>query len=175
MLEPHDVSRLVDVRTIPRSQRNPQFNTDTLPRALREVGIGYLHVKGLGGLRHPHPDSVNIGWRNLTFRGYADYLQTPEFKEYLQELILLAEKEKTAIMCSEALPWRCHRSLIADALLVRGVGVEHIMSGTRRQKHVLTPWASVRGTEITYPPEKRWHGIWARQPKAFYFISWTLC
>ena len=139
ILKAHGVSKLMDVRTIPRSQRNPQFNIDALPRALKEASVGYLHIKGLGVLRRPRQDSANTGWRNLTFRGYADYLQTTEFKECLQELILLAEKERTAIMCSEALPWRCHRSLIADALLVRGVEVEHIMSKTRRQKHVLTP------------------------------------
>jgi uncharacterized protein (DUF488 family) len=115
--------------------------------------LGYAHLPGLGGLRHTKRDSLNVGWRNASFRGYADYMQTTEFKQSLEELIRLAKQERIAIMCAEAVPWRCHRSLIADALLVRGIRTEHILSPSRRQVHVLTPFAKVRATTITYPAE----------------------
>jgi uncharacterized protein (DUF488 family) len=115
--------------------------------------LGYIHLPGLGGLRHAKRDSINLGWRNTSFRGYADYMQTPEFERSLEELIRLAKNEQIAIMCAEAVPWRCHRSLIADALLVRGIRAEDILSPTRRQVHKLTPFAKVRGTTITYPVE----------------------
>jgi len=153
LLQAHGVTRVVDVRTVPRSRHNPQFNKTSLPRALKKVGLGYVHLPGLGGLRHAKRDSINMGWRNASFRGYADYMQTPEFEHNLEELIRLAKQERIAIMCAEAVPWRCHRSLIADALLVRGIRAEDIMSPTRRQIHVLTPFAKVRGTTITYPAE----------------------
>ncbi len=153
LLQAHGVTRVVDVRTIPRSRHSPQFNKGTLPAALRSAGLSYQHLAGLGGLRHARPDSPNKAWRNLSFRGYADYMQTPEFKENLQELICLARHEGVALMCAEAVPWRCHRSLIADALVARGLEVEHIMSATRRQKHALRPWVVVNGKRITYPPE----------------------
>jgi uncharacterized protein (DUF488 family) len=143
----------VDVRTVPRSRHNPQFNKASLPRALKKSGLGYVHLSGLGGLRHAKRDSLNVGWRNASFRGYADYMQTPEFEQSLEELIGLANQDRIALMCAEAVPWRCHRSLIADALLVRGIRTEDIMSLTRRQVHVLTPFAKVRGTTITYPAE----------------------
>ena len=151
LLSAHGVKRLVDVRTVPRSRHNPQFNKDSLPKALRSAGIAYTHMPGLGGLRHPRKDSINLGWRNAGFRGFADYMQTLEFQQALQNLIAMAEKERVAIMCAEAVPWRCHRSLIADALLVRGVRVEEISSLTRTQPHRLTPFAHVFGTEVTYP------------------------
>jgi uncharacterized protein (DUF488 family) len=151
LLQAHGVSQVVDVRTIPRSRHNPQFNKNSLPDSLKKAGLGYVHLPGLGGLRHANRDSVNRGWRNASFRGYADYMQTPEFEQSLEELIQLAKKERIAIMCAEAVPWRCHRSLIADALLVRGIRAENIMSPTRRQVHTLTPFAKVRGTTITYP------------------------
>lgn len=154
LLRAHGVKRLVDVRTVPRSRRNPQFNREALPEPLDAAGIRYVHMPGLGGLRHPRRDSVNTGWRNASFRGYADYLQTPEFAANLDELVKLAGRGQIAIMCAEAVPWRCHRSLIADALLARGVKVEHILSATRRQPHALTPFACVRGTSVTYPPEQ---------------------
>jgi len=141
------------VRTVPRSRHNPQFNKAALPRALKKSGLGYVHLPGLGGLRHAKRDSLNVGWRNASFRGYADYMQTPEFAQSLEELIRLAKQERIAIMCAEAVPWRCHRSLIADALLVRGIRTEDIMSPIRRQVHTLTPFAKVRGTMITYPAE----------------------
>ena len=124
-----------------------------MPRALKKAGLAYVHLPGLGGLRHAKRDSLNLGWRNASFRGYADYMQTPEFEQSLEELIRLAKKERIAIMCAEAAPWRCHRSLIADALLVRGIRAEDITSPTRRRVHTLTPFAKVRGTVITYPEE----------------------
>ncbi len=145
------MARVVDVRTIPRSRHNPQFNADSLPACLEKAGIRYCHLPGLGGLRQATRDSLNRGWRNASFRGFADYMQTPAFEEALAELIRLARREPVALMCAEAVPWRCHRSLIADALLARGIGVEHILSGTRRQEHTLTPFARVRGTQVTYP------------------------
>ena len=154
LLQAHAVKRLVDVRTIPRSRRNPQFNKETLPEALRAEGIKYRHFPQLGGLRHARADSPNKAWRNASFRGFADYMQTPEFKSAVEKLAELAKKERLALMCAEAVPWRCHRSLIADALSVRGFRVEHIMSGIRSQPHQPTPWARIRGTRITYPLEE---------------------
>ena len=151
LLDVHGVKRLVDVRTVPRSRHNPQFNRDSLPEALRSVGIAYTHMPELGGLRRPRKDSTNLGWRNSGFRGFADYMQTAEFAAALDRLIGMAEKERVAIMCAEAVPWRCHRSLIADALLARGVRVEEISSVTRTQPHKLTPFAHVFGGEVTYP------------------------
>jgi uncharacterized protein (DUF488 family) len=158
LLQAHAVSRVVDVRTVPRSRHNPQFNQDSLPDSLKKAGLGYVHLPGLGGLRHAKRDSINVGWRNASFRGYADYMQTPEFERGLEELIQLAKQEQIAIMCAEALPWRCHRSLIADALLVRGIGTEDIMSLTHRSVHTLTSFARVRGTSVTYPREIRRDG-----------------
>lgn len=154
LLRAHEVTRLVDVRTIPRSRHNPQFNKESLPDSLRQAGLKYVHMPGLGGLRHARSDSPNAGWRNDSFRGYADYMQTPEFEENLGRLIELAKGDRIAIMCAEAVPWRCHRSLIGDALTIRGIRTEDIMSPTRRQVHALTPFAMVRGTNITYPVEK---------------------
>jgi uncharacterized protein (DUF488 family) len=151
LLQAHAVSRVVDVRTVPRSRHNPQFNKASLPRALKQAGLGYVHLPGLGGLRHAKRDSLNVGWRNASFRGYADYMQTPEFEQSLEELIRLANQDQIALMCAEAVPWRCHRSLIADALLVRGIRTEDIMSPIRRTAHTLTPFAKVRGTVVTYP------------------------
>jgi uncharacterized protein (DUF488 family) len=141
------------VRTVPRSAHNPQFNKTSLPRSLNKGGLKYVHMPGLGGLRHAKRASPNAGWRNASFRGYADYMQTPEFAESLEEAIRLAKQDRIVLMCAEALPWRCHRSLIADALLVRGIRTEDIMSATRRQVHTLTPFAQVRGTTIAYPAE----------------------
>ena len=154
LLRAHGVTRVADVRTVPRSAHNPQFNKTSLPRSLKKAGIGYLHMPGLGGLRHARRDSLNSGWRNASFRGYADYMQTPEFEKNLEELILLAREDRLALMCAEAVPWRCHRSLIADALLVRGIQAEDIMSPTRASAHKLTPFARVEGTAITYPPQQ---------------------
>lgn len=153
LLRAHGVTRVVDVRTVPRSFHNPQFNKSRLPRSLKKVGLAYVHIPGLGGLRHARRDSKNMGWRNTSFRGYADYMQTPEFEEAVSQLIRLANRDRIALMCAEAVPWRCHRSLIADALLVRGVPTEHIMTLTRSPVHTLTPFAEVHGTLLTYPGE----------------------
>ena len=152
LLQAHGASLVVDVRKMPGSRRNPQFGRDILPHALRQAGIGYVHMPGLGGLRRRQPDSPNTGWKNASFQGYADYMLTPEFQQSLQELLKRADGEQAVLMCAEAVPWRCHRSLIADALVVRGVAVEHILSNSRTQTHVLRPWAHVRGTDIIYPP-----------------------
>lgn len=153
LLKAHGATCVVDVRTVPRSRHNPQFNQDSLPASLKEAGLGYVHMPGLGGLRHAKSDSPNMGWLNASFRGYADYMQTPEFARNLEELIELAKRGRIAVMCAEAVPWRCHRSLVADALLVRGIPTEDIMSETRRQPHSLTPFAKVRGGTLTYPAE----------------------
>lgn len=146
LLKAHAVKRLVDVRTIPRSRHNPQFNREHIGPALRRAGISYLHMKALGGLRRARPDSKNTAWRNASFRGFADYMQTREFAGYLRRLMKLARGKQTAIICAEAVPWRCHRSLIGDALLARGYRVEEIQSLKSTRAHVLTPWALVRGT-----------------------------
>jgi len=153
LLRAHGVTLVADVRTVPRSRHNPQFNKESLPESLSKAGLGYVHMPGLGGLRHARSDSVNAGWRNASFRGYADYMQTLEFKDNLEQLIDRAKKDRLAIMCAEAVPWRCHRSLIGDALTVRGIRTEDIMSLTRTQVHALTPFAKVHGTTVTYPAE----------------------
>lgn len=153
LLKAHQVQHVLDVRTIPRSRHNPQFNLDALPASLRLAHIGYTHMPGLGGLRHTHADSPNGAWRNTSFRGYADYMQTPEFSENVEKVVQLALQERCVLMCAEAVPWRCHRSLIADALTVRGVRVEDIMNDKQPKVHALTPWAHVEGLTITYPPE----------------------
>jgi uncharacterized protein (DUF488 family) len=151
LLRAHGIERVLDVRSIPRSRHNPQFNRETLSAKLRGARISYVHLRSLGGLRHARRDSPNMGWRNASFRGFADYMQTPEFEKGLQRLIKLAKKKKTAIMCAEAVPWRCHRSLIADALTARGIRAEHIVSGKRVRVHTLIPFGRVRGNRITYP------------------------
>ncbi len=151
ILKTYGIRRVVDIRTIPKSRHNPQFNGEELRGSLKEVKIGYLHMKGLGGLRHARKDSPNMAWRNASFRGFADYMQTGEFEENLERLVKTSEKRATAIMCAEAVPWRCHRSLIGDALIVRGVRVGHIMGPDSCRDHALTPWAKVRGKKITYP------------------------
>ena len=151
ILEAHGIHRLVDVRTIPKSRRNPQFNRESLSASLPKVGIDYFHLPGLGGLRHTRKDSINTGWRNASFRGYADYMQTAEFAENLNHLIELAAQVPTAIMCAEAVPWRCHRSLIADALVARGIAVMEILSAGKSRPHVLTAFARVEGQQVTYP------------------------
>ena len=153
LLRSNGVKHLVDIRTIPKSRRNPQFNTDPLAASLRKAGIGYTHLKSLGGLRHAHRDSLNLGWRNESFRGYADYMQTPEFDAAIDEVIRLARRKPVALMCAEAVPWRCHRSLIADALLVRGIEALEIVSSAPPKPHKLTPFAQVDGKSITYPNE----------------------
>ena len=151
LLAAHSVTQLVDVRTVPGSRHNPQFNADSLPASLGSAGIGYVHAPGLGGFRPTSADSPNDGWRNLSFRGYADYMQSPDFADNLVSLIELARRDRVVLMCAEAVPWRCHRSLIADALLVHGIASCEIVSTKRLQAHRLTPFARVRGSAITYP------------------------
>ena len=136
---------------MPRSRRVPQFNRESLPASLHTAGILYRHMPGLGGLRHAKRDSTNTGWRNASFRGFADYMQTPEFRENLEKLIEFAGQAPTAVMCAEAVPWRCHRSLIADALVARGIPATEILSAKQSRPHALTPFAQVNGSEVTYP------------------------
>jgi uncharacterized protein (DUF488 family) len=152
ILQAYGIEMLVDIRTIPRSRRNPQFNEDALPESLRTAHLYYLHMAALGGLRHTHRGSPNGGWRNESFRGYADYMQTGAFCDALEKLIGLSRQRRIAIMCAEAVPWRCHRSLVADALIVRGIPVIEILSEASYRTHKLTLFARVTGTQITYPP-----------------------
>ncbi len=158
LLREYDVQKIVDVRTIPRSTHNPQFDREELQNSLQVAGIAYVHMAGLGGLRHSVRDSPNTGWRNLSFRGYADHMQTEEFAESLEELKKMAKKVRVAIMCAEAVPWRCHRSLIADALYVQGFEVEHIISSTSLQTHEINAFAKVDGMRITYPSKESING-----------------
>ncbi len=151
LLQAHGATCIVDVRTVPRSRHNPQFNKASLPRSLKKAGLRYVHMPGLGGLRHAKRDSVNLGWRNASFRGYADYMQTPEFAQSLEELIRLANQDRIVLMCAEAVPWRCHRSLIADALTIQGRQVLHIQSRKTANPHELTPFLNVQNGKITYP------------------------
>jgi uncharacterized protein (DUF488 family) len=154
LLRAHQVKRVVDVRSIPRSRHNPQFNREILPKKLRAAKIGYVHLRKLGGLRRARRDSKNMAWRNASFRGFADYMQTAEFDSGLQRLIKLAGHARSTLMCAEAVPWRCHRSLIADALTVRGIRVEDIMSVKAARLHKLTSFARVRDKRVTYPANK---------------------
>ena len=151
MLKAYQVTLVVDVRSVPHSRHNPQFNKETLPNALKLEGVSYVHMPDIGGLRRPKPDSVNTAWDNKSFRGYADFMQTKEFIEQLLDLIAFARENQLAVMCAEALPWRCHRSLIADALMVRNVRVRHIIGKDSVISHRLSEWAHVEGTKITYP------------------------
>jgi uncharacterized protein (DUF488 family) len=151
MLKAHGVNRLIDIRTVPRSGHNPQFNGPSLAKALAEEDIGYQHIAGLGGFRRTSDQSPNKGWRNASFRGYADYMQTPEFAMNLKQVVDLAGQYTLALMCAEAVPWRCHRSLVADALLIKDKCVEEIVSNQRTQPHKLTPFAKVHGAILTYP------------------------
>lgn len=143
LLQAYGVEQVVDVRRFPRSRTNPQFNSDELSQSLAEAGIGYHHLPALGGLRRPRPDSPNTGWRNASFRGYADYMLTDAFRRALDELIALASAQRTAIMCAEAVPWRCHRSLIADALVARGARVYDLI-GTTCRPHAVSPMARLQ-------------------------------
>jgi len=151
VLRAHRVKRVIDVRCIPRSRHNPQFNRETLSTKLRAARIGYVHLRKLGGLRHAPRDSLNVDWRNASFRGFADYMQTSEFEVGLHRLMKLATQKRSTIMCAEAIPWRCRRSLIADALTVRGIRVDDIMSMKRSRVHSIIPFARVQGHRVTYP------------------------
>jgi uncharacterized protein (DUF488 family) len=154
LLQTYGIECLVDIRTIPRSRHNPQFNDTELCDTLNAHHLQYRHIKALGGLRRPRKDSRNTGWRNESFRGYADYMQTEAFQAALEELIAISRKQRLAIMCAEAVPWRCHRSLVADALDVRNVPVIDILSETDYRRHQLTPFARVEGTQLSYPPQQ---------------------
>jgi uncharacterized protein (DUF488 family) len=154
LLKIYGIEQLVDIRTMPGSRHNPQFGSEALAGSLHAAHIDYTHMPTLGGLRHAHKDSPNTGWRNKSFRGYADYMQTAEFAHAVEALVRIGQQKRTAIMCAEAVPWRCHRSLVADALDVRGVPVIDILSETSYRAHALTPFAHVDGTSITYPPEQ---------------------
>lgn len=151
ILKKYKIQLLVDIRSIPRSRYVPQFNKENLSTALLKEGIDYFYLKGLGGLRPVKKDSINQGWRTQAFRGFADYMQTKEFDEALELLIEKASMQTVALMCAEAVPWRCHRSLIGDALLVRGFAVSDIMGMNATREHELTPWAKVDGLQVTYP------------------------
>jgi uncharacterized protein (DUF488 family) len=153
LLGSNGVRRVIDIRTIPRSRHNPQFCRETLAAALRSARIGYVYLKKLGGLRRAKRGSKNAGWHNASFRGYADYMQTAEFQAGLRRAMKLAQSRTSALMCAEAVPWRCHRSLVADALVVRGIPVIEIISRASVRPHKLTPFARVRGTTITYPTD----------------------
>jgi len=151
LLQENGAEWIADVRSIPRSRHNPQFNRDTLPESLSAAGIGYSHLAGLGGFRKPRADSPNTYWKNAAFRGYADYMQTTQFRDSLEALLDLAGGKRAAVMCAEAVPWRCHRSLIADALVVRGIRVTHVLAPGESMAHALTAGVSVEGGLITYP------------------------
>jgi uncharacterized protein (DUF488 family) len=153
LLRASGVSILADIRTIPRSRHNPQFNREALGPALRRRRLRYVHLSSLGGLRRTRKDSPNTGWRNASFRGYADYMLTEDFEHGLAELEALTEQGTVAVMCAEAVPWRCHRSLVADAVTVRGGEVEDITGPGTPHPHRLTPFAHVEGTRITYPAD----------------------
>jgi uncharacterized protein (DUF488 family) len=151
LLQIYGVTILIDVRTVPHSRHNPQFNKEALPAILKRSGIKYLHLPEIGGLRHPKPNSTNLGLENLSFRGYADYMQTKDFADALLKIVALTRENRVALMCVEALPWKCHRNLIADALTARHIKVLHIISKTSTITHQLNEAAHVEGTKVTYP------------------------
>ena len=151
ILQAYQIELLIDVRTIPKSRHNPQFNENELKFKLEQSGIDYIRLEALGGLRHTSKDSINTAWRNSSFRGFADYMQTQEFETGISQLIQLAAEKQSVIMCAEAVPWRCHRSLIGDALVIRDLQVEDILSEKSSKLHKITPWAKVDGLRITYP------------------------
>lgn len=152
LLKENGIELLVDIRTIPKSRYNPQFASESLEKSLTSAKINYEYMRPLGGLRHTTKDSINLSWRNDSFRGFADYMQTEEFDEAIKNLIEMSEKTRLAIMCAEAVPWRCHRLLVSDALTVRGVEVVHIMGRGKNSVHKITPFAKVEGIRVFYPP-----------------------
>ena len=154
LLEGHSIELLVDVRHFPISQRVPWATAEFLSHELPPRGFGYVHLEALGGFRKARPDSPNTGWKNLGFRGYADHMATPEFIAGLNGLLEIAATRRTVIMCAEAVPWKCHRSLLSDALIVRGVAVTHILGVRSTQPHKLTKFAKVRGDRVTYPARR---------------------
>ena len=152
LLKENSIELLVDIRTMPKSRHNPQFAAESLENLLRLYSIKYRHIPSLGGLRRPSKESINTGWRNDSFRGFADYMQTKEFDEAINNLIEMSGITHLVIMCAEAVPWRCHRSLVSDALTVRGIEVVHIMGSGKNLIHKLTPFAKVESTRVSYPP-----------------------
>lgn len=155
LLQLNVIECVLDIRTVPKSRHNPQFGQDELPESLANVGIGYQQISSLGGLRRTQPNTPNGGWRNTSFRGYADYMQTTEFKLAVEDVVQLSRTVRCVLMCAEAVPWRCHRSLVADALIVRGIAVLEIIGRPEPRFHKLTPFAHVEGLTIIYPPEER--------------------
>lgn len=151
ILKAHGIQHLIDIRTVPHSRHNPQFNRENLRTSLDADGLQYTHMPELGGLRRSTAESINTGWKNASFRGYADYMQTQEFAAGIDRLIELGAQEQVAIMCAEAVPWRCHRSLVSDALLARDIAVEHILSATSVKQHTFTPFARIDGVRVTFP------------------------
>jgi len=155
ILKRYEIQRVVDIRTIPKSRHNPQFNEASIQKSLCDNHIAYVHMTGLGGLRHTTKASINTAWKNLSFRGFADYMLTQEFCHSLEQLITIAKEKRTVIMCAESLPWHCHRSLVGDALLANQVNVVDILSLTSSRPHTLTPWAHIQGTVVSYPSIKQ--------------------
>lgn len=153
LIKSYGIEEVIDVRTIAGSKYNPQYNEENLRKSLEENSLTYLHLKELGGLRHPNKDSINKGWVNKSFRGYADYMQTLEFLKAVEQLIVLSNKNKVVIMCAEAVPWKCHRTLIGDALTVRKIKVVDILSIDNHITHKLTKFAEVKGQDISYPKQ----------------------
>ena len=151
MLQQHSIATLIDVRTIPRSRWNPQFDKTSLQKSVTQAGMEYLHMPELGGLRKPSPESINQAWKNPGFQGYADYMQTPAFEEALVKIIDFGWRDRIALMCAEAFYAKCHRMLLSDALIARGVEVLHIVNANQVKSHTLTSFARVEGTKVTYP------------------------
>lgn len=154
LVRSHGVTLVVDIRTVPKSRRNPQYGEDSMRVELPRSGVAYTRIAGLGGLRKARPDSPNTAWRNLSFRGYADHMQTAEFAEALDTLLDLTREHTVTVMCAEAVPWRCHRSLLGDALLARGISVADIMTPTVANEETITSFAVVDGTRVTYPADE---------------------
>lgn len=151
LLNAHAIKLLIDIRTIPKSRHCPQFNQEKLKKSLEKSGIKYRHMKELGGLRHTAKDSINTGWINASFRGYADYMQTPDFQKALEKLEKSAQKKRSVLMCAEGNPWRCHRSLVADALTIKKWKVFEIQSKKTAKRHKRTSFLRVKKGKLTYP------------------------
>ena len=151
LLREHEIKLLADIRRYPGSKRYPHFASEAMARWLPEHGIGYIHMPELGGRRKPLPDSRNTAWRNEQFRAYADYMATDEFRDAIDKLLALAEQQRVTIMCAEAVPWRCHRNLVADYLTRRGIDVMHIIGAGAAKVHTLNPHARIEGDHLVYP------------------------
>lgn len=151
LLRAFEVSAVADIRTVPRSARHPQFNRELLSKRLPQHQVEYVHIPQLGGLRRAKRDSVNGAWENASFRGYADHMLSDEFEQGLQRLLELCQRDATAMMCAEAVPWRCHRTLVADAVVARGARVDHILSSSSLRPHHFTKFARVEGEHVWYP------------------------